>query len=465
MNPKKFILVCLLVLCYNLQVFGQSFSREAVLQDLEYLKSSLEDAHYNLYALTPKPDFDKNFQEVKNSVQKDSFNFKEATGIFQRVIAKAQTGHAEIDFPAKAYIPYAKQGGTLFPFELALENGKALVRKNFSDDQRISPGSELLTINGRPIEEILERIYLQLSAERAYFRKAKLEFWSFPRLYWQVYGEQKEFRVELLQQNKRVSYHIQAVKALEGFEYKRKDVFDFSAELEFFGDTAYLYPGPFSSQQEQGEKTFQKFIDSSFTKIQEKASKNLIVDLRYNTGGHDAFSNYLIAWFADKPFKWNSEFRIKTSKFLKEHTRKHNDTTNDYFKAILKHKNGETYSYDTGTYSPVPAKKRYKGKVYVLVNRQTHSMAAVSAALIQDYGFATVVGEETAEYPNLHASQFSYSLLNTGVLVKVPKGYIIRPSGKNEKKGVVPDLTIKDHLLDEQDEILDGLLQQLEEKN
>ncbi len=99
------------------------------------------------------------------------------------------------------------------------------------------------------------------------------------------------------------------------------------------------------------------------------------------------------------------------------------------------------------------------GKVYVLVNRQSHSQTTVTAAQIQDYGFATIVGEETGEYPSLYASIFQFKLPNTQIPVNVSKGKIVRVNGSTVEAGVIPDIYIKDHLLDEEDEILEGLLQ------
>jgi C-terminal processing protease CtpA/Prc len=97
-----------------------------------------------------------------------------------------------------------------------------------------------------------------------------------------------------------------------------------------------------------------------------------------------------------------------------------------------------------------------------LVNRQSYSQSTVTAAQIQDYGFGQVVGEETAEHPNLFASIFTYELPKTGIRVDVPKGKIQRVNGVDDNKGVIPDILIADHLLDEEDEILEGLLKQLE---
>jgi len=68
------------------------FSKKQVLEDLEYLRTSLEETHYNLYAYTPKQEFDQNFNEVSASVEKDSLSLLEATLLFQQVISKANNG-------------------------------------------------------------------------------------------------------------------------------------------------------------------------------------------------------------------------------------------------------------------------------------------------------------------------------------------------------------------------------------
>ena len=86
----------------------------------------------------------------------------------------------------------------------------------------------------------------------------------------------------------------------------------------------------------------------------------------------------------------------------------------------------------------------------------------MTAAQIQYYGFGTIVGEETGDYPTLYASVFRFPLPNTGVSVQVAKGYIVRVNGSTKEEGVIPDLFIRDHLLDEKDEILEGLLRKLE---
>ncbi|MDE0559499.1 hypothetical protein OU792_05830, partial [Algoriphagus sp. NF] len=138
---------------------AEKYSKSEVLQDLSYLRESLEAAHFDLFRYTSETDFERNYQQVKASITADSLSYLDATKFFQAVVSKVNNGHTEIPFPGQAYGEYAYAGGTIFPLELAFEEGKALVKKNFSDTEEIQIGTELISINGKPIEEILKEIY------------------------------------------------------------------------------------------------------------------------------------------------------------------------------------------------------------------------------------------------------------------------------------------------------------------
>lgn len=459
MSRKFFLVFITGVFC--LQISAQKFSKADVLSDLEYLRSSLEETHFNLYAYTSKEAFEENYFVVKDQIRKDSFYLLEVTNLFQKVVSKANNAHTRILFPVQPYLAYAESGGSVFPLEVAIENGKVLVRKNWSTNTNINIGAELKTINGMPITEVFKKIYPQISAERLYFKNAQLETFTLPRYYWQVFGEQKVFEVEIVQNGNHSTQKFEAIKAMDDYEMKRDDILKHDWDLKYLSNSAvYLRPGAFGGDEDK----FRQFIDSAFVDINAKKPNNLIIDLRNHPGGDDAFSDYLVSYIADKPFKWASKFQLRSSRILKEDVIRTKDTTETYWKSILEHKNGEVYEYDFDFYEPQSQDKRYKGKVYVLVNRQSYSQSAVTASQIQDYGLGQIVGEETAEFPNLYASIFSYKLPKTGINVDISKGKIQRVNGMDTKKGVIPDILIKDHLLDEIDEILDGLLEQIENK-
>lgn len=461
----KFGLLIILFICictYTIAIaqnHSSKLSNQAVKGDFDYLYQSLQEAHYDLFAFNSKKKYDSLYNSLRSSLTADSLTFIETISFYQKLVSFSNTGHCEIDFPAQSYIEYAYAGGTVFPLELSFEDEKVFVRKNFSVSTQINVGDELMTIDDQPINDILEQLYPFVSAERTYSKKAKIEFWSFPRLFFQLTGRKDKWNIQIKTiKDEIVNLEVSAISVIDYEGSRNGEVVNPQKKVTLFENIAYLNPGQFGSEAADGEKIYRKFIDSTFTIIKENEIKTLIIDLRNNPGGHNAYSDYLISYFADKPFKWYSSFSIKTSKILKEITLQQTDTTDEYTQAILRNSDGQVFNYDFPSYNPIEKSKRFNGKVYVLINRQTYSMAAVTASLIQDYKFGKIVGEETGDVPTLYASQFSYTLPQTGITVKVPKGYIIRVNRSEKLEGVKPDIYIQDHLLDDEDEILDKLL-------
>ncbi|PVY39697.1 S41 family peptidase [Pontibacter virosus] len=462
------LLLCLLVLAAPGHLAAQhkpiKFAATDVKADMAYAYETLQKAHYNLFAYVSKSAYDAAYDDLLKSIRKDSLSMLETTMLMQRLLAIGDVGHCEVDFPAASYITYATQGGTVFPLELAFENGKAFVRRSYTSDSSIRAGDQLLQLNGKPIRKIQAAIHPYLSAERPYFKDAKLEFWSFPRYYWAVFGQQEAFKIKVRHASGKRSTHTLKPVTVMGYEASRGgEILRSERSFRLTEEVAYLHPGPFSSPEADGEEQFKAFVDSAFADINAHQARFLILDLRNNAGGHNTYSDYLISYFADKPFRWFSDFTVKTSEVLKQQTRKQypNAIPDDYTRQILESADGVTFAYAQTMQQPMPEAQRFKGKVYVLVNRQSYSMAAVSGALIQDYGFGEIVGEETGDTPTLYAAQFSFQLPRTSVELKVPKGYIVRPNGDEQLAGLIPDHVVRDHLLDDDDEVLRYTLEKL----
>jgi len=191
-------LALLLVLSPALaQTERPNFAAADVRADLAYLAETLPLAHFNLYAYVGPPAFTQAYQVGLKSLSTDSVSRRQATLLFQRYAATANTGHCEVNFPVADYIAFARRGGTVFPLELAFEDGKVYIRRNFSGEARAAAGAQVLSIDQVPIEQIRAGIHPYLSGERPALKDAKLEFWSFPRLYWSVFGEKKAFELKL----------------------------------------------------------------------------------------------------------------------------------------------------------------------------------------------------------------------------------------------------------------------------
>jgi C-terminal processing protease CtpA/Prc len=212
---------------------------------------------------------------------------------------------------------------------------------------------------------------------------------------------------------------------------------------------AYLRPGPFYAIDEETLEDFEAFIDESFEAFIEEGATDLLIDLRFNPGGDNSFSDPMIAWFADQPFRFASRFVVKTSQQtrvgLEALSRTYPDGISaQMLAAMLEHKEGETFDFEIPFVEP--RANGYRKRVWVLINRHSYSNATSVAAIVQDYAFATVLGEETADLPSSYASSARFKLPETAIEVTYPKAYFVRPNGvESLNQGVVPDVSIDDH--------------------
>jgi hypothetical protein len=110
-----------------------------------------------------------------------------------------------------------------------------------------------------------------------------------------------------------------ALSDREGVE--QVDLFGRDARM-LTGDIAYLRPGPFYNTAAQTPQeaydpealaAYTAFIDGAFERFIDQGAQALILDVRDNPGGDNSWSDPVISWFADRPFRFASEFRIRVS--------------------------------------------------------------------------------------------------------------------------------------------------------
>ena len=85
-------------------------------------------------------------------------------------------------------------------------------------------------------------------------------------------------------------------------------------------------------------------------------------------------------------------------------------------------KNGTRIDLDQMEVLPRNDKFRFKGNVYVLIDRFSYSNATATASIIQDYSFGILIGEETSDLPSSCGGMQAFKLPNTGIEVYFTKG-------------------------------------------
>jgi hypothetical protein len=449
-----------------------TYSAEAVREDLVFLYETLQISTYDLFLNTPKTDYDNAFEQVMNSIT-GPMTEHEINRLFKPFVVLAGFSHCTVDFPSEAYRQFKQNGGRLIPFKINFWEGKVLLSANLSDNELIEAGDEILAINGIDIHQLLEKIYTYKQGESEYIKQALLETGSLMDNWWYTFGDFSSGTVRIKKPGgEQLDTEVEGL-TLEQYRERTQKVQSPSfiksgRTFEFIDDVAYLRPGIFlntesrdiSSQEAFNNEEFLNFIDSAFAEIARKKSQNLILDLRGNYGGDNSFSDPMIAYFADKPFRIASKFSVRTSQVTKSFWQDVDiPELADMKQKIMTLEDGTRFDIELNTTQPRNDDLAFKGDVTVLIDRFSFSNTTSVAAIVQDYGFGVLVGEETADTPSSCGAIHTFKLPNTKMVVVYPKGCMIRPSGDARLRGVTPDHKVSDDPFTQEDEILDTALQ------
>lgn len=423
----------------------QRFDVDEVRADLAALYAGLQSAHYDLYAYRTKEAYDAKYAETRASIGTSS-SMLDVVRLFQPFVAFGRVGHARLEFPVAGYRAAAQRQEKILPFDLRFLDGRAFVTHNYTTDPRLSPGAEIVALDGRPILEVREDVARYVSGERDYLVDAQLEEF-FPRWLWVDRGSIDSFTIAVRTRQgvENVTVAGMTIAAAE----KSKSGWTtapHAREVQLRDDgVAWLRPGPFYNTEggdSMDTRAFTAFVDDAFGRIIAAGSRAVVIDVRNNPGGDNSFSDPLVAWFADEPFRFSNDFRIKASPETADAYRNATDgIAKAMYEAILKRAPGERFLFELPFAQP-RGPGRFEGCVYVLTNRHSYSNSASMAALVQDYRFGRILGEETADLPTSYASSVQFTLPHTGIAVTYPKSYFVRPNGDRSVRGVVPDIAI-----------------------
>lgn len=426
-------------------------SAEDARADLDDLYVGLEQAHYDLFAHRSREDYDRLHAELRSQIV-GPMTPDAVSILFQRFAAYGRVGHARLDAPTIAFVGRLRSGGLILPVFIRVDDGRVLLTATADAGGRFPAGTEVLALNGEPVSIWLDRLGAWVSAERPYMAYAQMEE-SFPVLLGFALPDADGVDIRgRLPSGIMVEGRVPAV-TLAGRRANQNARPTPSLSTDFFArefrppvdGIAYLRPGAFQEHAAaaSGGQGFVAFIDDAFSRMIEAGATDLVLDLRNNPGGDNSFSDPMIAWFADRPFRFASSFTLKASPQAKAWYRRPEAQPVDRVAVQLAaaeaaQPDGVRYPFELELNAP-RAEPRFHGRVHVLVNRHSYSNAASAAALIQDYGFGEIIGEETADVPTTYASILSFDLPRTGFTVTFPKSRIVRPSGDESLVGVVPD--------------------------
>jgi hypothetical protein len=358
-------------------------SPENMRSDLDELFRRIEKTHPDLYMHRPKADVDRDrqalYQELSQPMTIVDFYRKVAP-----LIASLGDDHTKV-FPSDDVYEQMKGYERFFPLGLTFKGDKAFIVGNYTGNPDIPLGAELLAINNIPFSEIQSRWLPNISYD-----------WKL----WFFFGSIPEYQIDLLPMGESAPLKV-TIPGLTSDEWNQQ-----FTEQPWEAVSYKTLPG-----EKIGILTVNTLqsiaVKQAFSQIQEDGVRDLIIDIRRNSGGYFESVDQVMNYLTDQPYQKCNKCAFN---------RPWDNTSNPYH-----------------------------GKIYLLIGPDTFSAAVTLATILQDHKLATLVGEETAETSSFCA----YVHLGGDPLPRTSLRYIvssrcfIRPNGIVDGHGVIPDIIVE----------------------
>ena len=423
---KRSIAICLgtavLFACSFLSSSGQTpgkvLSSADLLADVDILERAYKELHPGLYRYNTKEQIDANFAVLRSEFSRDR-SLGDSYLAFSVFTAKLKCGHSYPNFlnQTKETKTALFFGQDKLPFHFRWLDGKMVVVRNFSTDDRIKPGTEVVTINGTAANDVLSKLMTVARADGSNDAKrvAYLEVLGNDRieafdvyfpLFFPLTSKTYSLKVKLPGSKKLVDSTVEALtyeKRLSSMNNAADNSNDNAPAFELTyldSKTALLKMPGWALYNSKWD--WRTFINRSMDELIDKNIESLIVDIRPNEGGLDV-GDVLISRLID------SEIALSQTKRFVRYQKAPADLVpfldtwdrsfDDWGKSAVDPKDGffTLKRYDDNANGSMirPSGRQYKGRVFVLVGAVNSSATFQFARTIKQYKLGTLVGQPT----------------------------------------------------------------------
>ena len=445
-----------------------------LLADASLLRRAYEELHPGLYRYSSKAEMNQAFTTLNESLGRDQ-TLADAFIHFAQFAARIRCGHTQANpfNQSKAVVQSLFHSRTRLPFYFEWLNRAMIVTRDFTPARQIPPGSEVVRINGIPASTILAQLLSIARADGSNDAKRTAElglnggsdFETFD-LYYPLFfpSEDARYRVEVKAPSTKQTSQL-TVAALtpeerlaSRGEQQNKRGSEALFEWKDLNDrVGYLKMPTWALYNSKWD--WNKWLQEHLNEAAARADRALVIDLRGNEGGND-IGNAVIAHLIDKPLRTSSMQRLVRYRKVPEDLAKYLDT---WDKSFLDWGNSAVdlkapwptapagISYlklaragdDAGEDVILPAKKRFRGKVIVLIDASNSSATFQFAQAMQLNKLGTLVGQTTGgSQRGINGGAFFFVRLpRSGIEMDLPLIGTFADSSKPDS-GVKPDVSV-----------------------
>lgn len=380
--------------------------KASYLEDINQLTDSLLTLHPQPYEFISERELKARINQYKNQIT-DSTTLGEFTNTCRAITAMVGCLHTH----TSTYNVLNLTPNMFFPVRAQFINSKLYITKSYTPNPELTPGVELLKINGIDVSELKKEMTLRISADGynehfinaninrsfGYFCGLQLNFPTDYKVVVKHNGIEKEIHL-----NEEEPNYIN-----ESPQAPTKNL-DFS--IDSLKNTAVITIKSFVYYHDQ-LPIFKSFVDSCFNQIELHSIENLVIDLRGNGGGDPYCAVHLLQYISNSPFRY----------YKKESTMYYKDLED----------------------SIIPFKNNFSGNLFILINSMCASTTGHLSSILKHKNIGTLIGSETGATYSCNANTTNFKLqhsrFNASVATKI---YQTDVSGLVKNQGIKPDYTI-----------------------
>jgi rhodanese-related sulfurtransferase len=452
---------------------ARTFPAADLKADLGTLWDILDEGHAALDRFTPRQDLKRMFDEAGEGIASPLTELEFCKRVLP-LVAAIEDGHTRLD-PSPAAERFLASEPIHGPFVLRFVGGKAFIFRNLSADPGIAAGSEILSINGLGIADVLTRLMALIPSDAGIAtRKLRLleDPWVFGRLLAIEFDRPASFRLGLRPPSDGAPREatVPGIKAAEIAAVLKERYGEPAAEvplyeLSFRDKTAVLTVRALADDGAPGRPGFPDFLKQAFADIATRQAASLVVDLRECGGGRDDYAKLLFAHVAEQPFLYYRSVEAKKDRYdFFKFTSESPADAEDFARSVRKNDRGgfDVLGYpNAGPQSP--ERPVFPGRAAVLIGGGSASATGEAILLFHYNRRAVFLGEESgAAYGGTTGYVVTATLPHSGLRVRLPLVLTTMvTAGYPRDRGLLPEVPVEpaiEDLLAGRDPVMDRAL-------
>jgi Peptidase family S41 len=466
---------------------AKKYSRQALQKDYTLLQNILEKKHPSLYWYTSKDSMDMYFDQYYNAIEDSMTEQQFGWKILAPLTDKIHCGHTSFSM-SKAYNKWVNNKRIpSFPLFMKVWNDTMVVTTNLNRrDSVLKRGTLITGINGLSNTALIQKLfgymtedgnannvnYLRLSNNFPYYHRNILGISrEYDINYLDAAGKSQNIKVPVFDPPKdsskrppKISPEIKTPKK----ERRQQELQNIrSLAVDTASNTAVITLNTFSTGR------LRKFFRQTFRYIKQTGIKNVVLDIRSNGGGKINLSTLLTKYVTRVPFKV-ADTSYAVTKYLNPYSKyiKGKFLNNIGLFFLTKKRKDGLYHFGMWERKTYHAKQHnhYNGDLYVLINGQTFSAAALFSHAVKGQPGITLVGEEAGGgwHGNNGILIPDITLPNTHLRVRLPLFRLVQYKHVPKNGlGVMPDIyigTSYEALIKSYDKKMQVVLEMIKEK-